>query len=164
MSSRAPAIVGLVGLVLCATTALADAPGDQYDTFNQFDTQISDRFTRLAWQRQVAFSGNWGDAQRYCATLDLTQGFGCGWRVPSYKELLTLVDENPHGEYDSVSGQFVTKWIDPHAFLGTPVDKPYWTSSPSTQANRAWTVDFSSGIGATDNVTAPYYVRCVHDP
>ena len=163
MRSRAPAVIGLGGVVLCATTALADAPSDQYYTFNGFDTKITDRYTGLVWQREVVFSGSWADAQLYCATLNLPQSSDCGWRLPSYKELLTLVDESPHGEYDSGSGQYVQKWIDPHAFLGTPVNFPYWTSSPVAKSNGAWIVDFSNGVGTTDSLNAGNYARCVHD-
>jgi hypothetical protein len=162
MRSRSPAFIGMLGVALYASTALANAPSDQYAMFSQTTTYISDVKTGLSWQRQVVHMDTWEGAQAYCNTLHLEMSFDCGWRLPSYKELLTLVDENPHGEYDTGSGKYVMKWIDPNAFLGTPIDLPYWTSSPAPNS-QAWTVDFRTGIGAQDNPAHMNWVRCVID-
>jgi hypothetical protein len=153
-------------VVVLATLARADAPGDQYNLFNGNSDIIQDVRTGLTWQRepsptQVSFS----DAALACQALSLDT-FTSGWRVPSYKELLTLVDEAPHVEYEG--GVLVTKWIDGNAFLGdarSPVlAAGYWTSSayPGTPPAYAYTVDFGSGTSLALGMTKLQYVRCVH--
>jgi hypothetical protein len=89
-------------------------------------------------------------------------GSSSGWRLPSYKELMTIVDETPHVEYDTSSGQLVTKWIDGDAFPAALVAPAYWTSSVAPGAASAYSVDFHSGEPGLVDVTFPGLVRCVH--
>jgi hypothetical protein len=101
-------------------------------------------------------------AASYCQALSL-DGYASGWRVPSYKELLTLVDERPHLEYES--GGDVPKAIDLNAFPGTPTAAgPYWTSSTQPATGGAYTVSFVDGTSGLTIKATPLYVRCVHDP
>jgi hypothetical protein len=118
--------VATAGLVALSSLALADAPVDQYDLFT-LDTQaIYDLHTKLTWQRYPpAVRVSYTDAANECATLFIA-GFTGTWRLPSYKELLTLVDEQPHVEYEN--GGLVTKAIDGNAFPGA-TSGSYWTSS-----------------------------------
>jgi hypothetical protein len=152
----ASAIVGL------ATLARADAPSDQYNLFNESSDVINDQRTTLSWQRVASPTPvNQAGAFVACASLSL-DSLATGWRVPSYKELLTLVDEVPHTEYED--GQLVEKAIDPDAFPGTAVDHAYWTSSPyAAQPNTAYTVSFDTGLPVGDDTIHSNYVRCVHD-
>ncbi len=150
------------GLVALVSIARADAPPGQYRVFNRSDVVIIDNGTQLTWQRAVVYQAtSFADATSYCAGLALSQT--PGWRVPSYKELLTLVDESPHTEYPT--GAPVQIAIDASAFPGTPVDQPYWTSSVYLQgATSAYAVRFSDGAGLAVLMATPgYYVRCVHD-
>jgi hypothetical protein len=159
--------VGIVGLV---SLARADAPADQYANFQATAHVIYDQRTSLYWQRFVASldagpaTVRWTATFGVCSRLPPQDGIS-GWRVPSYKELLTLVDESPHGEYQD--GQFVGHAMDPGAFLGEPVDYPYWSSSsvpPSVQTGEnAYAVNFVTGAGEIQPGFSPYYVRCVHD-
>ena len=82
--------------------------------------------------------------------------------MPSYKELLTLVDETPHTEY--VDYALIEVWIDANAFPETAVKLEYWTSSmfPGNSLS-AYTVDFGDGYGDRQYTVATLYVRCVHD-
>jgi hypothetical protein len=156
---------GATALLALATLARADtdAPPDQYNLFNLNSQVIQDDWTLLVWQRyppttQVSFY----DAEVYCANLMLPTGSGAstGWRLPSYKELMTLVDEAPHVEYDD--GALITKWIDGDAFPGATVTTPYWTSSPyPVGSGDAYTIDFSTGLPDHQNGNS-YLVRCVH--
>ena len=153
-------------VVVLATLARADAPGDQYNLFNGNSDIIQDVRTGLTWQREPSPTAvSFTDAAVVCQALSLDT-FTSGWRVPSYKELLTLVDEAPHVEYEG--SMLVTKWIDGNAFLGdarSPVSLGgYWTSSayPGTPPMYAYTVDFRSGISQAQYMTTPEYVRCVH--
>jgi hypothetical protein len=86
---RAPvAAVGALALVALAWTSpsRASAPAGRYTATAG---QVTDARTGLTWQ-QTASSSNGGDAAAYCAALDLN---GTGWRLPTIKELLTIVDD-----------------------------------------------------------------------
>jgi hypothetical protein len=169
-------VLAAAGAVVVASIARADAPtgnNAQYAPFDQGNTTISDNFTHLTWQRAVAPKQMKLDqAAAYCAALPPDPPPASPWRLPSYKELLTLVDESPHTEYP-VTGP-VLKWIDGPAFgwsaYGggelTPVDASYWSSSlyPNPRLpNHAYVVDFSSGQPGTESVGSAIYFRCVHN-
>jgi hypothetical protein len=160
-------------LAVVASGARADAPGGasgQYGLFDASTIIIKDNFTGLSWQRSaysqttLSFLG----AATYCANVSLGP-LTTGWRVPSYKELLTIVDESPHSEYEN--GAEVTKYIDSHAFglslTGveyTPVGAPYWSSSLSAaDPSKGYLVDFSNGTTVVYRTGSANYVRCVHD-
>jgi hypothetical protein len=106
---------------------------------------VLDRATGLRWQETVdAGSYSWDEADAHCAAL------GTGWRVPSVKELLTIVD-------DSAS----TPAVDEVEFPSTPSGR-YWTSSTiADDASRAWSVVFGFGQPVAIDVTTPGPVRCV---
>jgi hypothetical protein len=169
------------GLVVVASIARADAPvgsTGQYGVkgasgapiFGPADVTILDNYTKLTWQRSaysqstLSFLG----AATYCANLSLLP-FASGWRVPSYKELLTLVDESPHTEYEN--GIAVTKYIDSHAFgpslsgVGyTPVDAFYWSSSLTpADSTVGYVINFKTGSTVVESTGNGAYVRCVHD-
>jgi len=59
---------------------------------------------------------NWDDAARYCSTLDL---HGMGWRLPTVKELQTLIDETA-----------AMPAVDAVSFPNTSSEY-YWSSSQS---------------------------------
>jgi hypothetical protein len=153
-----------VALVAMVSLARADAPPDQYELFNSGSSTIADHYTKLVWQRAApSLQYSFTDAATYCQGLSLN-GF-VNWRVPSYKELLTLVDEHPHFEYEN--GSLVPHAIDPNAFPGSAVGTPYWTSSmypeDPTQGS-AYVIDFRNGQ-ANYTSTGPstlLFVRCVH--
>jgi|HubBroStandDraft_6_1064221.scaffolds.fasta_scaffold799472_1 hypothetical protein len=150
------------GVVAVVSFARAGAPPGQYAPFGQGDVTIKDQKTGLTWQRSAnAQAADFDDAARYCSALQL--GGATNWRVSSYKELLTLVDESPHTEYPT--GAPVQIWIDGNAFPETQVNEAYWTSSVSAAGNGAYTVSFSTGAaGFVPLNTASLYVRCVHEP
>lgn len=162
MSLRALRIsLAVAGLLALSSVALADAPADQYDLFT-LDTQaITDAYTGLTWQRYPAdVMVSFDEATAGCATLSIA-GYTGTWRLPSYKELLTIVDEQPHVEYEN--GGLSTKAIDGNAFPGAP-SGAYWTSSPVAAVGTGYVygVGFATGAGephiaATDSL----YVRCV---
>ena len=68
----------------------AVAPRDQYTAISPDEAQ--DNFTGLIWQRTGNSSGfvSWDQANAYCKALTLG---GATWRLPSVRELATLVDE-----------------------------------------------------------------------
>jgi hypothetical protein len=109
---------------------------------------VYDTKTKLTWQRQPGpTSYSFADATTYCGQLDLD---AVKWRLPSVKELETLIDEsrtNPS--------------IDLVAFPNTP-GRFFWTASLVTHfPSNAWTVDFNRGADNFFPVTSLQLVRCV---
>jgi Protein of unknown function (DUF1566) len=136
--------VALVGVV---RPAIADAPPGRYAIAAG---EVTDTQTGLIWQQgmSAAAGATWADAPAYCSTLALN---GHVWRLPSLRELQTLVDETK------------TPAIDLTAFPGTPTTY-FWTSDAFTgNPGNAWVVDFTYGFtfGFGIDVTFAYPVRCV---
>ena len=155
-------LAAAAGVIALGSLARADAPAEQYSPFDLKDRSIVDNKTGLRWQRYAASQLSFAGAVAYCAGLSL-DGFVAGaWRIPSYKELLTLVDEFPHTEYPT--GAPVEIAIDGHAFPAIAVQAPYWTSSPYPPlAGSAYAVDFGTGAGQNAaTASASLNVRCVH--
>jgi hypothetical protein len=109
---------------------------------------VGDSATRLSWQQSSAgMVYTWDDAARYCATLDL---HGMGWRLPSVKELQTVIDETR-----------AMPAVDVVSFPETASDY-YWTSSQVARfANEAWAVSFAYGYDGFFDVHTLQHVRCV---
>ena len=114
---------------------------DNYDkcTGNNGQTQDTSKCTDTS-----------GDtAATYCSNLTLDGG---GWRLPSTKELETLVDDSHY--YPSV-----TSGIFQHISSDY-----YWSSTTNTNvyaAGSAWFVAFGAGNSYYDDKTNDNYVRCV---
>jgi hypothetical protein len=77
------------------------------------------------------------------------------------KELLTIVDETPHYEFEGIVNQ--AKMIDVNAFPRSPTDAEYWSSSivANTSGAEGWVVKFRTGENGQQGVNLPGYVRCV---
>ena len=91
---------------------------------------VADRVTGLVWSAATLPAHSWADAASAAAsTTDC--GFTTGWRLPTRRELLSIVH---HGAASpAIAGS---------AFPATQ-SAPYWSSD--TSAANAWTVDFSDG-------------------
>lgn len=148
----------LAALLVAVPTFGSGAPPNQYQQFDRDATEIFDVQTQLHWQRQVQPVATRDGAATFC---DLSFGVG---RIPTVKELLTLLDEAPHREYDANKKPpgLVNKMIDQNAFPDTPVDQPYWTTSPAG-AGQVWTVNFSTGamVPMSTGAGSVAYFRCV---
>lgn len=168
MKTPAPKTLRSIAIVsLVAVPALAEAPKDQYLGFDRLATEIVDLNTQLTWSRAVPLDKvSYDSANGACATPPFNG------RLPTVKELLTLIDEQPHTENLVGSGEEVTKLIDANAFPGvlragvgaSPVDRPYWTSTPTTPnlAGPVWTLSFADGAMApADRGLELHYYRCV---
>jgi hypothetical protein len=109
---------------------------------------VLDTRTNLTWQRPASSLLTHPDALTYCAGLNLT---GAGWRLPTVKELMTIVDYT--------AGSPI---VDATAFPSTPTDNQYWSSTAnSAPSGQFWTIWFN--LGSTDHAapTETRYVRCV---
>jgi len=149
--------------LLAVAPALAVSPADQYKTFGRDEGIIIDQKTTLLWQRSNSPQPlQWTDAKAYCATLTIVSDNTTysGFRLPTYKELLTIVDENP--SFEEEKGVFTAKAIDANAFPNTPPTS-FWSSTPNAAnpANSAWSVDFGSGVSNPEAVLFGLFVRCV---
>lgn len=159
MRHRPPLFLAACGALLLSIAALADAPSDQYTPFAKDRQDIFDAKTRLRWARYAVISvGSVDAAEAECAKGGFGDA-GVGWRVPTVKELLTLVDEDPHNE-SLPDGAVAQRAIDRNAFPGTPVDHPYLTAV-RVGATGTWVVDFRDGHASFGPLTGTYYVRCV---
>lgn len=122
-----------VYLLTWAQPARGAAPPGRYIVST--DTVV-DAQTRLVWQRPVGNGGgyyNWSQAESYCQTLSLG-GFSSGWRLPTRKELQSIVD------YTTTHPA-----IDSNAFPGLTAGY-FWSSSPYVYfAGYYWVIDFDSG-------------------
>ena len=117
--------------------------------------RVFDARTGLTWQRNVPSSPyKWLDALSYCVLLSI-DGV-TGWRLPSMKELHTLVDVMRSAPA-----------IDQAAFGGT-ISAAFWSSSPAPfSVNHVGQVNFNSGTSqsngpVTGGMNDPMAsVRCV---
>jgi hypothetical protein len=153
--SRLPAIV-FGALTLCTISLVrADAPAGQYLPFDGSDTTVTDAYTKLTWSRAVLGPATFVGVQGLCLG---------GTRVPTLKELLTIVDESPHN-YEFDKGANPYKYIDGSAFRGTPINDAFWTVTPTSKTgaivNKAYTVNFATGGVVEALIAEPHYVRCV---
>jgi hypothetical protein len=147
MNATSRYLLGAFAVVAVVLTASAEAsaPAGRYTTTGGtvFDTK-----TKLTWQQTVpAATYAWAPAQTYCKTLSLA---GTGWRLPTRKELQTIVDYSQSNPA-----------IDPTAFPATPAAS-FWSSSPvaGSPAN-VWNVNFDYGNTSSNRVTNTNDVRCV---
>jgi hypothetical protein len=86
---------------------------------------VVDRVTGLTWSADTLPARTWAQA---ASASDSRCGIATGWRLPTRRELLTLVH---HGASNPAS-----------AFPGTQ-SAPYWSSD--AQGSTAWAVDFADG-------------------
>lgn len=120
-----------------------EAPSTRYQA--TVDT-VDELPTELTWQRSIAPGFyTFGAAQTYCSSLALA---GTGWRMPSIRELQSLVDSSRNSPA-----------IDP-VFMGT-TNNAYWSQTPQNASpTEGWVVGFTVGISGRLQSTQ-YEIRCV---
>ena len=139
--------LAIVVLTIVEPTPHAQADAPPCRTTISTET-VFDKDTGLTWQRAVdASSYTQNQAMEYCDGLALAGG---GWRLPSIKELQTIVDESKYKPA-----------IDPIAFPNTP-STSFWSSSLYAGVwSNAWYVGFDDGHVYNGSVESPLHVRCV---
>jgi hypothetical protein len=134
-----------------AWPARAGAPAGRYTIDSTGAGTVFDNATGLMWQRSVPGSYyTWLDALAYCQSLDLLGH--ADWRLPTLKELHTIVDIR---RYDPA--------IDVDAFPGTPWEF-FWSSTPfanPSYTENAWGLNANNGYATYYDTTGSYRVRCV---
>jgi hypothetical protein len=141
-----------------APGALAVAPPNQYTVVAT--GEVRDNYTGLVWQQDFSTATMaWTDAAGTCAGL--TTG-GHTWRVPSIRELATLVDE-------AQVAPAINRTMFPGTKSGSKSNNWYWASHLAAgNATAAWAINFDDGFtgfnagasGAWNYFTAAW-VRCV---
>jgi hypothetical protein len=114
--------------------------------FTLTDSTALDRNTQLTWQRQILDQPlSWESANDYC------RGLKNGWRLPSNKELQTIVDETTDHPT-----------ADLNLFPDTPAAS-FWTSTPVNKSglSSAVYVDMRDGINEEAGTNEAFWVRCV---
>ena len=125
------------------------ASGDGPRLRDNADGTVSDLRTGLTWQKVgEAKPMNWEQALAACESLKL--GGKDDWRLPNIKELRSLSD-------DAKARPSLDR-----AFFPGAQAAPYWSSTTqSNRPERAWFVDFASGLVTYADKTAPQLVLAV---
>ena len=140
------ALLGLTCLLQGATTesllpAVTSETGvERFQVLEHFlGKAVLDRETQLIWERSPSSRGAvWSDAPIFCALKSV--GGRKGWRLPSFLELMTLVQPSARDATRSTPTLPTG-----HPFRGVEADA-YWSlTSLSTNRWRAYAVDFRVG-------------------
>jgi hypothetical protein len=136
----------------------ATAPPNLYTVVGE--AEVRDNYTGLVWQRGTSETElSWEQAGEYCANLGLN---GQRWRLPSVRELATLVDEAK-----------VAPAIDTEMFPGTRYGARsndwYWASHRQRgNTYAAWAINyddgftgFNAGSSSSWNYFTAAWARCV---
>jgi len=152
-----PCLVGIFAAVVAGLpqAASANAPSGHYVVTAGSGTNngtVYDTKSKLTWQQTATSSQlGWADAKTHCAGVGASLG-GTGWRLPTMKELLSLVDYS----------QSIGPMIDLNAFPST-IGNGFWSSSPYLLVSSSWNlVHFGSGSTLWTSATSGLgFVRCV---
>jgi hypothetical protein len=143
------AAVSLAVLVLLAARSPAATPPGRY-TYPATGV-VYDVKTKLTWQQTDGGFVAHSVAASTCAALTLAGG---GWRLPTMKELLTLIDY-AHPITASVSA------LDPVAFPQAP-SAFFWSSSAQRGVANSWmAVDSGGGTSEPWPTDKEFDFRCV---
>lgn len=113
---------------------------------------VVDEEKNIMWQdntESINHKENFTMAKVYCETLILN-GY-IDWRVPTIKELLSLIDVK------NKKAAIIKE------FEYTQSDIYYSSTKSIQQKNNYWFVDFASGVINTIDKKEKIYIRCVRD-
>ncbi|WP_437819224.1 DUF1566 domain-containing protein [Sorangium sp. So ce1078] len=141
-----------------APSSPAVPPPDQYTVVSP--GEVMDNYTGLVWQQGYSpATMTWDEAETYCATLGLNDH---AWRLPSIRELATLVDE-------AQVAPSINRTMFPDTQYGARSNDWYWGSHAAVRnAPAAWALNFDDGFtgfnagasGKWNHFTAAW-VKCV---
>jgi hypothetical protein len=153
--------VAFVTAVAFSRLAGANAPTGRYTASGG---TVYDTKTKLTWQQtspSAMYALQGGAAATYCAGLSATLG-GSGWRVPTVKELLTIMD------YSQLTNGMTmppaVAWDSVFQFTGGGVPPLYYWSSTASAQNpltAAWAVNFMNSAISPNPISSANAVRCV---
>jgi len=145
---RRQVVAAIVLACAAPVSAGAAAPPNRYTISGM---TVYDTKTKLTWQQTPPSTDyQWTDAQTYCSGLGTTLG-GTGWRLPTVKELQTLLDFSRTG----------APYFDTTAFPST-LKQDFWSRTPvASDSTQAWAVFFENGDTGLFTRTNKLSVRCV---
>jgi len=109
---------------------------------------VADNVTGLVWSTETLAAQSWADASAITGTNRCS--VGTGWRLPTRRELLSIVHHGASGP--AIDGDY---------FPATQ-SAPYWSSD--TQGGSAWAVDFNDGATQRLDPAQPHAARLVARP
>jgi len=137
----------------------AVAPPNQYTAISA--DEVQDNYTGLIWQRTGNSSGliTWDQAVAYCSSLTIG---GNAWRLPSVRELATLVDE-------AQVAPAINRTMFPSTQYGAHSNNWYWAAHAERDSTTAWWglnfddgfTGFNAGVSGTWNYWTAAYAKCV---
>jgi len=111
---------------------------------------VTDNVTKLQWQDNEdvkTVEKNWEDAKSYCSSLSL--GGYNDWRLPTRKELKSIVDYGKHNP--TIDSTFINVTSD-----------YYWSATTIASSSRfVWVVIFYYGGSIWTSKMNKDYIRCV---
>jgi hypothetical protein len=117
--------------------------------FDLDELTVKDNGTGLTWQRQHFNNAMiWEDALSRCENLEL--GGYNDWRLPTVKELETILDERR-----------LQPTIDIVAFPNTPAAWFWSCTAIQYPPNESWSVSFTDGYASIHAFSEMQLVRCV---
>ena len=109
---------------------------------------VTDTSTGLTWQKASSSGNTWEQALAYCESLNL--GGHTDWRLPTIKELRSLVDYSQYGPAINTM------------YFPDTVSSFYWSSTTyALDTSDAWIVNFIYGYDHDYNKHYSLYVRAV---
>jgi hypothetical protein len=149
--SRWRLLILLSGVLFALESRAADPAQERFKKVLD-GTAAVDAQTGLIWEQEPdRFHGTWMEAAAHCR--ERAVGNHRGWRIPTVKELSSLVDASQR---------------DPALPPGHPFSNVrsaiYWSGTPSdTDEMVAWHVSFFTGEAVTDQKSQTRRVWCVRD-
>jgi len=139
-------------VVRCVASPSGKTRGDHYKVD---DKVVTDNWTGLVWERGGTYidRSSLTSARKYCD--DLTDGGFSDWRLPTRKELETILTPARQGSYHIDGGFDVHFTAHGH----------FWTNSMETvggNPNWVWLLSFSDGVASScEKDSGDWAVRCV---
>lgn len=151
----AVAVGALFGSMSAAQSSSEASQTGRFAILNTFEEEaVLDRTTQLVWERSPNSSEvTWSTAQTRCGLK--TVGGRPGWRLPTFIELMTLVEPSPQ------QTSFLPALPAGHPFHGIKAGA-YWTSDASSlEPAQAYTVDLLRADVAPRQKNQPHPLWCV---
>ena len=140
--------LNMAAVLLVMVFCNADASGGSFT--DNGDGTVTDKDTGLMWQKEDDNTKRiWSDAITYSDNLPLAGH--TDWRLPSKKELISIVD---YGTYNPSINK---------TYFPNTDSSPYWSSTIyADDTSYAWSVHFSGGgVYGYSKSSGDGYVRCV---
>ncbi len=153
--------IAIVLVMALGTTTVGQAPAADTQPDERFTVlaayhgeAVLDRTTQLIWERSpLPMAVTWTTAINRC-TLKTVGSHG-GWRLPTFLELMTLVEPRPQ------QASTVPALPPSHPFLGVKAAAYWTTDTPASESAQAYAVDFLLADVATRQKNQAYPLWCV---